>query len=555
MNYERVFAKARSDCSYLSDRGYIKIYVGSSTDDSVAASVLSSLQAETAKRSMKVKVIATGSFGYDDLEPLVLIEKPDKPAVLYNNMTPEKASELLSDYLLNDNPRPDMALCSIGSDRIENIPHSSDLPLFNLQERIALRNCGTIDPGNINHSIVRGQGYSGLSKALQMDRPDVVEEVRKSGLRGRGGAGYATADKWKACLDAEGSDKYVICNAVDADPRARTARLLLDGDPHSVLEGLMIGAYAVGASHGIVCVNAGYGRAIERLRRALAQMREYGLLGNDVLGSTFSSEIEIEEVTASLVSGEETALLRSLEEKQVLPYLRPPYPAMSGYSGKPTLISNVETLSDVSAIFQNGSEWYSRFGTEQSKGTKVVTLSGNVAHQYTVEIPFGTTLRRIVENIGGGVPNGKTIKAVQVGGPTGAYFASDSLDLQVDYEIIREAGSMIGSGTVEVFDSDSCAVEMTEEILSYVQTQSCGKCVFCREGTYQMSDILKDISEYMGKPQDLALLSELGEEMKIGCICGLGQTASNPVLSSIRLFRHEYDAHINGKRCPTNSKP
>jgi NADH:ubiquinone oxidoreductase subunit F (NADH-binding) len=234
--------------------------------------------------------------------------------------------------------------------------------------------------------------------------------------------------------------------------------------------------------------------------------------------------------------------------------VRQPHPSVSGFAGKPTLINNVETLSNVSAIFQNGSEWFYRFGTEESKGTKIVTLSGNVAHQYTVEVPFGTTLRSIVEDIGGGVSNNKNIKAVQFGGPTGAYFAVDSLDLQVDYETIEEAGSIIGSGTVEVFDSDSCAVEMTKDIISYLQTQSCGKCVFCREGTYQMSDILKDISDYMGKPQDLDLLNELGEEMKIGCICGLGRTAPNPVLSSITLFRHEYDAHIKGKRCPVNNK-
>jgi NADH:ubiquinone oxidoreductase subunit F (NADH-binding) len=283
-------------------------------------------------------------------------------------------------------------------------------------------------------------------------------------------------------------------------------------------------------------------------------MREYGLLGNGILDSTFGAEIEIKEVVPLLVSGEETALLRFLEGKQPMPYVRPSYPAADGFEGKPVLINNIETLSNVSAIFKNGSSGYTRIGTSQSRGTKIMTLSGKVVHKYTVEVPFGTTLDSIIRDIGGGVSSGKKIKAVQLGGPTGGYFTVDSLDLPVAYETMKAAGAMIGSGTVELFDSDSCAVEMTEEIVSYIQTQSCGKCVFCREGTYQMSDILKDISGEMGKPLDLDLLIELGEEMKIGCVCGLGRTAPNPVLSSIRLFRGEYEAHIKGKRCPLKSK-
>ena len=287
MNFEQICAKAESECHYLTDRDCVKIYIGSSVDNSTAGNVFNSFQTEIDKRGIKARIITTGSFGYYDLEPVVLIEKPGQSTVLYNNITPEIASELVNDYLINDNPRPDMAFCSIGSDKINHIPHVSDLPLFNLQNRIALRNCGYIDPEDINHYILRGQGYSGLSKALQMNQLDVIEEVRKSGLRGRGGAGYFTADKWKVCHDAEGNEKYVICNAVDADPRARTARLLLESDPHSVLEGILIGAYAVGASHCIVYVNAEYGPAIERLRKALDQMREYGLLGNNILDSTF----------------------------------------------------------------------------------------------------------------------------------------------------------------------------------------------------------------------------------------------------------------------------
>ena len=550
MNFEEVYEKAESEGNYLNDRDCIKLHIGSSTDHSIATGVFNTFQMEISKHGIKARVIAAGSFGYYDLEPIVLIEKPGRSTVSYNNVTPEIASELVNDYLMNDNPRPELALCSMGSDKINNIPQMSDLPLFKLQNRIALRNCGHIDPENINHYILRGQGYGGLSKALQRNQGDVIEELKKSGLRGRGGAGYFTAEKWKICHEAEASEKYVICDAVDADPLARTARLLLEGDPHSVLEGVLISAYAVGASQCIVCINTEYSLAIKRLKKAFEQMREYGLLGHHILDSTFSSEIEIKEVPTSFVSGEETALLRCMEEKQVMSYMRPPYPATKGFGDKPTLINNLETVSNVSAIFQNGSQWYSCFGTERSKGAKVMTLSGNVIHKYSVEVPFGTTLRSIVEDIGGGVSGGKNIKAVQFGGPTGNYFTVDSLDIHVDYETIGEAGSIIGSGTVEVFDGGSCVVEMTKDVISYIQTQSCGKCVFCREGSYQMADILKDISEYMGKPQDLDLLIELGEEMKICCLCGLGRNAPNPVLSSIKLFRNEYDAHIKGKRCP-----
>jgi NADH-quinone oxidoreductase subunit F len=555
MNFEQIYQKAKSESNYLNDKDCMKIFVGSSTNNSAAGNLVNHFQEEIEKSGVKAKVITTGSFGYDDLEPIVLIEKPGRSTVSYNNVTPEIVSELVNDYLMSDNPRPELALCSMGSDKISDIPQMSDLPLFKLQNRIALRNCGILDPENINHYILRGQGYRGLSEALQMSQRDVIEELKKSGLRGRGGAGYFTADKWKICHEAGASEKYMICNAVDADPLARTARLLLEGDPHSVLEGMLIGAYAVGASRCVVYVNTEYGLAIKRLRKAFEQMREYGLLGHHILDSTFSSEIETKEVPASFVSGEETALLRCMEERQLMSSMRPPYPAAKGLRDKPTLINNLETLSNVSAIFQKGSQSYSGFGTEQSKGAKVMTLSGNVTHKYTVEVPFGTTLRSIVDDIGGGVSNGKNIKAVQFGGPTGNYFTGDSLDIHVDYVTIGEAGSIIGSGTVEVFDSGSCAVEMTRDIISYIQTQSCGKCVFCREGSYQMSDILKDISEQMGKPQDLDLLIELGEAMKIGCICGLGQTAPNPVLSSIRLFRNEYDTHIKGKRCPMSPHP
>jgi NADH:ubiquinone oxidoreductase subunit F (NADH-binding) len=487
----------------------------------------------------------------------------------------------------------------MGGDRIASIPRADDLPLFNLQKRIALRNCGHIDPESISHYIAAGQGYGGLSRALQMSRLDVIEEVRKSRLRGRGGAGHHTAEKWKTVYDASGyndprcgcpagagpdGEKYVVCYGVDGDPRARTAQLLLESDPHSVLEGLLIAAYAAGASRSFVCVDVGRPHAIARLRKALEQAREYGLLGDAILDSSFSAEIEIREVTPSLILGEESALLRLLEGKQAMPYLRPAYPGALSTGGRPTLINNIETLSNVSAIFQNDSDWFARVGSEQSRGTKVVTLGGSLAHKYTVEIPFGTTLKTLVYDLGGGSAEGKHIKAIQFGGPTGVYLTPDALDTRLDYEAIisgacvapssaegteaspskartaceaepaEGAGSFIGSGTIEVVDSDACAVETTEAAVSFLQSQSCGKCVFCREGTFQMSDVLNDIARGEGKPQDLDLLTELGEEMATGSICNFGRTAPNPVLSSIKLFRSEYEAHIKERRCPAGDK-
>lgn len=437
---------------------------------------------------------------------------------------------------------------------IKSSPNMSELPLFDLEKRIVLRNCGVIDPENINQYILRGKGFSGLYRALELGQKGTIEEIRKAGLRGRGGAGYFTADKWQSCLDTGGSEKYVIANAVDADPKAHTAQILMESDPFAVLEGLLIGAYAVGANHGYICINSDYSTAINRINKALEQMREYGLFGEHILDTEFGCDIEVKELASSLVAGEETALIRALQNKQMMPYLRTVYPAEKGLNDKPTVINNAETLANVSAVLQNSPEMVSSIGTEKSKGTKVITLCGEITNKYTVEVPFGTTLRTLVEDIGGGAAGGKEIKVVQFGGPTGSFFAGDSLDTPISYEAMEAAEAIIGSGTIEVLSNDRCAVEIARDAMVYLQEESCGKCVFCREGTYQMVDILSDISDNKGKQEDLDLINEIAEGMKTGSICSLGKTAPAPALSSIKLFPGDYDAHIKEKRCGATDK-
>lgn len=416
------------------------------------------------------------------------------------------------------------------------------------QHKIALRNCGYIDAESIYEYISHAQGYRGLAEALNVSRADVIEELRKAGLRGRGGGGYPAADKWKTCLETGEDEKYVLCNAFDSDPKSHIARLLLEGDPHSVLEGMLIGAYAVGAGHGFLCVNAENITVIDRLEKALKQMQKNSLLGEKILDSGFNFDIEIKGVAASLVSGEETALIRLLEDKQAMPYRRTVYPAVAGINEKPTLVNNAETLSHVSAIFQNGAAWYAGIGTEKSRGTKVLTITGDMVNSDTIEDPFGTTIRATIQHSGNDI-NITDIKAIQFGGPTGTFLGPDSLDTPIAFETISEIGGIMASGTIEVFDNSHCAVAMARNAIDYIESQSCGKCTFCREGSLQMADILKDISENKGKPEDLELLLELGEAMATGSICGLGKTAPNPVLSSIRLFRGDYDTHINEKTC------
>ena len=422
------------------------------------------------------------------------------------------------------------------------------LPMFKPQVRIALRNCGEIDPGNINHYIGRG-GYSGLVRALKMAPEEVIEEVGRSGLRERGGDGFPAGEKWRLCFDAAGSEKVVICNAAEGDPDSLTARTLLEGDPHSVLEGMVIGAYATGAGLGYVFINAEDALAIVRLKTALKQMEDHRFLGDHILDSNVSFHVDVRETPGNLACGDETFLINAIEGKQTMPFVCSSRPPISGLGGKPTLIHQAETWAHVSAVMEKGAEWYAGFGTEQSRGTKVFTLSGKVMHPGLIEVPMGTPLREIVYDIGGGIPDGKALKAMQIGGPTGGYLPASSLDLPVDYEHLSAAGTLMGSGSILVIDGDACIVDQAKCSLSFIQNESCGKCVFCREGTMQMAEILTDITEGRGKTHDIDLLLELGEGLKLGAQCDLGRTAPNPALTAIRYFREELEAHIKERRC------
>ena len=551
MNFKEVQKRAAGKWEALQQSSKPVILIGAATCGQAAGArgVIKAIEDELQQRKIDAIIMHVGCIGVCYAEPLVDIVKPGRPRICYGNMTPELARGLIMDYLVNDNPRPDLALGTIGDGAIQGIPKFFDLPMLKPQVRIALRNCGYIDPENIDHYIARG-GYSGLVKALSMKPEEVIEEIRISGLRGRGGAGFPTATKWGFCRNSPGSEKYIICNADEGDPGAFMNRSLLEGDPHSVLEGMLIGAYAIGASHGYIYCRAEYPLALKRLDTALKQMEGYGLLGDNILGSGFSLHIKVKEGAGAFVCGEETALMASIEGERGMPRSRPPFPAQSGLWGKPTNINNVETWGNVSVILARGGSWYARYGTEDSKGTKTFALVGKVNRTGLIEVPMGITLREIVFDIGGGVLGGREFKAIQTGGPSGGVLPASHLDLKVSYESLAKAGAIMGSGGMIVMDEDTCIVNIAHYFLSFTQSESCGKCVPCRLGTKQMLEMLEDFTRGRSKMGDVDLLQVLAEDVRSGSLCALGGTAPNPVLTSLRYFRDEYEAHIRDRRCP-----
>ena len=497
----------------------------------------------------EVKVIRTGCFGLCEAGPVVIIY-PE--GTFYSRVKVDDVDEIVSEHLLKGRPVQHLVYKDHATQEQDASKSLDQIEFYKHQKRIALRNCGVIDPENIDEYLAF-DGYKALEKALtKMTREEVIEEILKSGLRGRGGGGFPTGLKWKFTYQSPGPVKYVACNADEGDPGAFMDRSVLEGDPHSILEAMAIAGYAIGASEGYIYVRAEYPIAVKRLEVAIKQAHEYGLLGENIFETGFNFDIKIRLGAGAFVCGEETALMRSIEGKRGEPIPRPPFPAVKGLFDKPTMLNNVETYANVPQIILKGADWFSAMGTEKSKGTKVFALGGKINNTGLVEVPMGTPLRTIIYDIGGGIPGGKKFKAVQTGGPSGGCLPAELLDTPVDYDNLIAAGSMMGSGGMIVMDEDNCMVDIARFFLEFTVDESCGKCTPCRVGTRRMLEILNRIVEGKGEMEDIDKLEELAKNIKATALCGLGQTAPNPVLSTLKFFRHEYEAHIRDHKCPAH---
>ncbi|MCI2425484.1 NADH-quinone oxidoreductase subunit NuoF [Candidatus Acetothermia bacterium] len=518
-----------------------------------ADKIFNLLKVEIARRGLEdeVRVIFTGCHGLCEMGPLVIIY-PE--GILYCRVQEKDIPHLVEETFVKG--RVVEALTYKEPISHQALPHYSEMPFYAKQQRIVLGNCGVINPENIEEYIARG-GYEALGKALfEMNPEDVIEEIKRSILRGRGGAGFPTGRKWEFAYRAPGEVKYVVCNGDEGDPGAFMNRSLLEGDPHRVLEGMLIAAYAIGARQGyIYYVRAEYPLAVKRLQQAIDDAQGYSLIGDGILGSDFSCQIDIMEGAGAFVCGEETAMIAAMEGRRGMPRQRPPFPATSGLRGNPTVINNVETLGHVPGIILNGADWFRSFGTPTNPGTKTFALTGKVNNTGLVEIPFGLTIRQIIFDIGGGVEGGKKFKAVQIGGPSGGCLPATHLDYGIDYESLTSAGAIMGSGGLVVLSEDDCMVEVARYFMKFTQNESCGKCVPCREGTKRMLEILTRITSGDGREEDLDLLQEIATTVKDGSLCQLGKTAPNPVLTTLRYFHDEYIAHICEQKCPARVCP
>ncbi|MDO4482953.1 MAG: NADH-quinone oxidoreductase subunit NuoF [Clostridia bacterium] len=497
----------------------------------------------------EVKVVRTGCFGLCEAGPVVIVY-PE--GTFYSRVKPEDVDEIVSEHLLKGRKVQRLVYVDHATHESSVQKSLNEIGFYKQQERIALKNCGVIDPENIDEYIAF-DGYKALAKALtEMTREQVIQEVIDSGLRGRGGGGFPTGKKWQFGYNSPADQKYIACNADEGDPGAFMDRSLLEGDPHAIIEAMAIGGYAIGASEGYIYVRAEYPIAVKRLQVAIEQAKEYGLLGDNIFGTDFCFDLHIRLGAGAFVCGEETALMNSIEGKRGEPRPRPPFPAVKGLFGKPTVLNNVETYANIPQIILKGAKWYSSIGTERSKGTKVFALGGKINNTGLVEIPMGTPLRTIIYDIGGGIPNGKKFKAVQTGGPSGGCIPADHLDIPIEYDTLIEIGSMMGSGGMIVMDEDNCMVDIARFFLDFTVDESCGKCTPCRIGTRRMLEILERIVDGKGEEGDIEKLETLAQNIKSTALCGLGQTAPNPVLSTLHYFRDEYEAHIKEKRCPAH---
>jgi NADH:ubiquinone oxidoreductase subunit F (NADH-binding)/(2Fe-2S) ferredoxin/NAD-dependent dihydropyrimidine dehydrogenase PreA subunit len=519
---------------------------------SASAELRQALREELDRHSLgdQVEVRRTGCFGFCEQGPIVVVH-PDE--IFYTQVKSRDVKAIVEDHILGGRWVERLLFRDPATDAIAESWHK--IGFYGKQQRILLHNCGIIDPENIDHYLAR-EGYQALRQALtEMSPEQVIGEVLKSGLRGRGGAGFQTGRKWTFARQAPGTPKYVICNADEGDPGAFMNRSLLEGDPHAVLEGLSIAGYAVGAERGFVYVRAEYPLAVERIRKAIQASRERGMLGQNIFGSGFDFEIEIRLGAGAFVCGEETALMKSIEGRRGMAWPRPPYPAQRGLRDRPTTINNVETLASVPLIIRHGWDWYTGLGTDKSKGTKTFALTGKVNNTGLVEVPMGTTLRELIFDIGGGIRDGREFKMVQTGGPSGGCIPARMVDTPVDYESLQAAGSIMGSGGLVVMDDRNCAVDIAHYFLSFTKTESCGKCPPCRVGIARMLEILEHIKAGQGTLEDLERLESLAQIVKNGSLCGLGQTAPNPVLTTLRYFQDEYLTHITQHRCPAGACP
>jgi NADH:ubiquinone oxidoreductase subunit F (NADH-binding)/(2Fe-2S) ferredoxin/Pyruvate/2-oxoacid:ferredoxin oxidoreductase delta subunit len=534
-------------------RAHVLVCKGTGCTASGAGSVYDALKRELDRRGLdkEVMLVETGCHGMCEMGPIVVVYPEGS---FYCQVTPEDVPELVEEHLYKGRVLQRL-LYTTPDEEKHKIPHYRDIPFYGKQRRIVLRNCGYINPDNIEEYIAR-DGYQALARALlELTPEETLDIVKRSGLRGRGGAGFPTGKKWEFARMAPGDKKYIVCNADEGDPGAFMDRSVLEGDPHSVVEGMLIGAYVIGADEGYIYCRAEYPLAIKRLVTAIQQAEEMGLIGDNIMGTDFSFHLHIKEGAGAFVCGEETALMASIEGKRGMPNPRPPFPANSGLWGKPTNINNVETWANIPQIILNGAEWFSSIGTETSKGTKIFALTGKVNNTGLVEAPMGMPLREVIFDIGGGIPNGKKFKAVQLGGPSGGCLPESMLDTPVDYESINATGAIMGSGGMVVTDEDTCIVDFAKFFLTFVQNESCGKCPFCRIGTRRMLEILERICEGTGKMEDLDLLEDLAQKVKDGSLCALGGTAPNPVLTTLKYFRDEYIAHIVDKKCPAKVCP
>jgi len=549
--WEQVYAEAKKKWEEL-EAFPIHIRIGTPTCGRAAGALetLEAFRERIEREGIEAKITEVGCMGLCFAEPLVVVSRPETgiPPIVYKNVGYDEVQRLVEGFLLGDDPCLELALGTLEL-KEDGSPYIPELPRFEVERRLVLKNCGYIDPEDIDHYLARG-GYLSLRKALEMEPGEVIEEVRKAGLRGRGGAGFPTARKWESCRSQKEETKYLICNADEGDPGAFMDRVVLESDPHSVIEGMAIAAYAIGVQKGYIYTRMEYPLVLQRLKVALEQARKYGFLGDNVFGTDFSFDIEVVEGAGAFVCGEETAMIASIEGRRGMPRHRPPYPVESGLWGKPTVVNNVKTLALVTRIMEMGAEEFRSIGTEGSPGTAVFALAGRVEQIGLVEVPMGTTLREVIFDVGGGIPEGRQFKAVQIGGPAGGCVGEEALDLPVDFDAFKAAGAIMGSGGMIVLDSSNCMVETARFFLDFLAREDCGKCAMGRLGIKQLSLILEDITKGKGKEEDLELLEELAKDLSEGALCNLGRTAANPILTTLRYFRSEYEAHIREKRCP-----